>query len=424
MYIDNFVLPSFIREPATNISFVGPAGDRRSVQSKLSDIVSLADFGGTTAGDNTSALNSALAAAASTIAVPNGVFTTNSLGSTQLNGKFFSGPGVIQTADGNRRGRIFRSINAAPSSVSPLGSIETAFNGDMKGQAVEWRVIGASTMPVPDAAGYNFQRELAPYFTSMYTDAGSNGTPVTAAGRTGLYINHGDVFHAGHGDAGVYTGGVYVATAGTAFTDAPAGVIINGPVILGANNTFANNGEFLLQDNGFDGSGLGWNVNTVRNNGTGANGNWWGAYRSQSQGSAPIDAAFSATGNTKIGLDLSKMLPTASNAFVCIPTGGRIYLRSTNTDPIGFDRPSYTVPGPTWFAEEFGFLNFVHNNVSTIQASSGGVTFPVPITMTPAASANPVVNGQVIFEFTSNTSLKIKGKGTDGTVRSVTLTLA
>lgn len=48
----------------------------------------------------------------------------------------------------------------------------------------------------------------------------------------------------------------------------------------------------------------------------------------------------------------------------------------------------------------------------------GGVRFR------PAASATPITNGDLIFEATSNTSLKLKLKGTDGTVRAVTLTLA
>lgn len=46
------------------------------------------------------------------------------------------------------------------------------------------------------------------------------------------------------------------------------------------------------------------------------------------------------------------------------------------------------------------------------------------IVATPAASATPANNGEMTFELTSNTSLKIKVKGSDGTVRSVTLTLA
>ena len=42
----------------------------------------------------------------------------------------------------------------------------------------------------------------------------------------------------------------------------------------------------------------------------------------------------------------------------------------------------------------------------------------------PGSSATPAVNGQLTIEATSNTSLTVKLKGSDGTVRSTTLTLS
>jgi hypothetical protein len=41
----------------------------------------------------------------------------------------------------------------------------------------------------------------------------------------------------------------------------------------------------------------------------------------------------------------------------------------------------------------------------------------------PALTATPIDNGDLVFEFTTNTTLKIKVKGYDGVVRSVSLTL-
>jgi hypothetical protein len=46
------------------------------------------------------------------------------------------------------------------------------------------------------------------------------------------------------------------------------------------------------------------------------------------------------------------------------------------------------------------------------------------LTFQPAASATPANPGDLTFELTSNSSLKIKVKGQDGVVRSATLTLA
>lgn len=42
----------------------------------------------------------------------------------------------------------------------------------------------------------------------------------------------------------------------------------------------------------------------------------------------------------------------------------------------------------------------------------------------PQASVNPNGIGEMVFQLTSNTSLVVKVKGSDGTVRSATLTLA
>jgi hypothetical protein len=49
--------------------------------------------------------------------------------------------------------------------------------------------------------------------------------------------------------------------------------------------------------------------------------------------------------------------------------------------------------------------------------------FGTPI-LTPAASSVPTVNGELTVEATSNTQLTFRLKGTDGTVRSASLTLA
>lgn len=42
----------------------------------------------------------------------------------------------------------------------------------------------------------------------------------------------------------------------------------------------------------------------------------------------------------------------------------------------------------------------------------------------PAASADPVDNGDLVFQATSNTTLTLKYRGSDGVVRSVDLTLS
>lgn len=47
-----------------------------------------------------------------------------------------------------------------------------------------------------------------------------------------------------------------------------------------------------------------------------------------------------------------------------------------------------------------------------------------PVGFTPGASVTPVDNGDVVIEFTNNTTLTIRARGSDGIVRSVALTLS
>ena len=55
---------------------------------------------------------------------------------------------------------------------------------------------------------------------------------------------------------------------------------------------------------------------------------------------------------------------------------------------------------------------------------SGSAIMGGGLTIKPDATAVPASNGQMVFELTSNTQLKIKVKGSDGVVRSASLTLA
>lgn len=49
---------------------------------------------------------------------------------------------------------------------------------------------------------------------------------------------------------------------------------------------------------------------------------------------------------------------------------------------------------------------------------------PAALVLEPAASATPTQPGEMVFQLTSNTALAVRVMGLDGTVRSVTLTLA
>ena len=64
------------------------------------------------------------------------------------------------------------------------------------------------------------------------------------------------------------------------------------------------------------------------------------------------------------------------------------------------------------------------NYASMTVNSTGQLKFSAPLTWRPPASITPAVNGDLTVEATSNTQLTFRLKGTDGTVRSASLTLA
>lgn len=69
-----------------------------------------------------------------------------------------------------------------------------------------------------------------------------------------------------------------------------------------------------------------------------------------------------------------------------------------------------------------GTLAFQDSNAVNI--TGGAISGTQAILTTPATAPTLTVNSTMSFELTSNTSLKIVVRGTDGTTRSVSLTLA
>lgn len=58
------------------------------------------------------------------------------------------------------------------------------------------------------------------------------------------------------------------------------------------------------------------------------------------------------------------------------------------------------------------------------QEMSGQVLTADNVMIEPEASVTPARSGQMVFQLTNNTTLVVKVRGSDGTVRSTTLTLA
>jgi hypothetical protein len=66
----------------------------------------------------------------------------------------------------------------------------------------------------------------------------------------------------------------------------------------------------------------------------------------------------------------------------------------------------------------------IYDTVATIIDRVGNITAGGTVRWNPSSSENPTTNGQVLLEFTSNTQIKVKARGSDGIVRSAILTLS
>jgi len=70
------------------------------------------------------------------------------------------------------------------------------------------------------------------------------------------------------------------------------------------------------------------------------------------------------------------------------------------------------------------YIKHVSAHLEQIYRVAQQITEGGSFLFTPAEIANPVNNGDMVFELTSNTQLTIKVKGSDGIIRKVALTLA
>jgi hypothetical protein len=196
-------------------------------------------------------------------------------------------------------------------------------------------------------------------------------------------------------DAGT-TGTLPVSRGGTGTTNGTASLNINGTV--GA--TTPTTGKFTsveVTSSANPGSGLAWNGS-----------NHLALYHN-SVVRAVVNTNGITVGNAEVFGFSSASAPTEA------------------TRDAGLSRKTGT---PNWFMFGNGTAN---NATATIEAANGilngtlsvtGASTLSTLTLSPAASATPASNGQLTFEATSNTSLTIKLKGSDGTVRSAVLTLA
>lgn len=144
----------------------------------------------------------------------------------------------------------------------------------------------------------------------------------------------------------------------------------------------------------------------------------------QVTGTLPV--ANGGTGITSFGTGIATFLGTPSSSNLAAAVTGE-----TGTGALVFaTSPNLVTPKETISAVNYDLVAQTDTGTSPNQIPLnqylGQMAFqnPEAVVVKPQASAVPNGIGDLVFQLTSNTSLEIKVKGSDGTVRSVALTLA
>jgi hypothetical protein len=326
---------------------------QRTLVSKLGDVLSLLDFGAVC--DGTTDDSASIAAAnisGRRITIPAGrICNGASISQAGIVGMFV-GPGQIKTSDGNLRGPFVSQITTAP--VRGPANITQGMNGTLTGVpiAIEQRITGAATLGQP-TTGYMYTNEVGALYVSMYNESGYNNSTGPASGtsgRTGFGAINVDLSHNGQGDASAFQTGIFVngpnVVGATSVFANPAATMLSGSVTAGHSGVFLQGiGDLNLIDGGYDVAAYGSTINLNRTNGTGALGASWVGYRVQNGGTVNPDAAFSASGGYKIGLDLADAYGTT--AAIAMLAGQRVY--GNSTQPNATPTPATVSLGTEWY---------------------------------------------------------------------------
>jgi hypothetical protein len=93
----------------------------------------------------------------------------------------------------------------------------------------------------------------------------------------------------------------------------------------------------------------------------------------------------------------------------------------------GTSTPSYAFNAETslgMYRDGSGRIGWASGGAKRMTMDASQLALEVALVQKPAASVTPANNGELMFEATNNTTITVKFKGSDGTVRSVALTLA
>lgn len=312
----------------------GTGAVARTISSKLKEVVSVEDFGAVSDGttDDATAVTAA-EVASDFVRVNKDTKVSSTAGS--LNGMFY-GTGQIIDSAGEKRGRIFSALKAAPSSYGNKDSITTAFGGDLSAQpfTMEHRITGSDTLGTAAeivTEGYMQYPETSPFYSYMFCQSGRTDNSNNGTGTANFYVKSINASPNGGVVAGITCyGSITQARTPSGPIDRSAITCIAGQTFANVSNSYLNTTEFHTNDNGYDVTGIGLVLSQRRENNTGANGAFWSGLRIQSNAGAayvPVDTAISVVGKHIYGLDLTNCVSTTDG--IVLPGNMTIALNGT-----------------------------------------------------------------------------------------------
>ena len=175
-------------------------------------------------------------------------------------------------------------------------------------------------------------------------------------------------------------------------------------------------GNNALQNNSTGGSNAAIGIYALNANSTGGN--------NMAIGGAALQANTTGSYNVAIGSLAGYYIADGATGNA---TGSNSLFLGSNTKALGAAQTNQTVIGDN--ATGSGSNSTTLNNTATTLTKIKGTSAHVldvtgTIKLSPPASVTPANNGELMVEATSNTTLTFKFKGSDGTVRSGTVTLA
>jgi hypothetical protein len=327
-----------------------------------------------------------------------------------------------------------KAPSTPPSSICNTNSYGTAFSCDLSkmNHAIGNNITGATTLGQP-ASGYVLNPNMSSIYAYFSNASGFNNGTSNNSGRTNgsaIYVKADSL---GQGDTTAYFANVFVNSTragATSFLANPAGGIIGGQVLAGQAGVYLQPlGDMNCNDQGFDVACIGGVFNLNRSVSTGALGATWLGVRIQSQGSASIDTAFSASGNISVGYDISNATLGTNQAAITMTGNQKIYFNATagnffpssvgstymhystsNTGLQGVTNGSPVFLFTSGSAFIYGTTQLGVNQNNRLQVAGAASGSPVVITTTGTSDAN--VNVQITPKGSGTVQLPTAATGT------------